>query len=158
MAKVQTQPQPPVYKKKQQDRTMKRIKKQQAQMPNVAGLKLSDNDAYEEEKQRYLLHLEHSSAQGRHGVQEEWRTTPLLSLAAKHAIENDFSSCGASTFPRSGLLGFHVGDDDKIGYREPVLFNTNAPNSMFICGQQGMIKCSIPSLEIIADDPLIRVG
>ncbi len=39
-----------------------------------------------------------------------------------------------------GLLGYHVGTHSAINYHEPVLFNTRAPNSTFLCGSQGSGK------------------
>ncbi|KXT18896.1 hypothetical protein AC579_3546 [Pseudocercospora musae] len=42
--------------------------------------------------------------------------------------------------PQYGLLGFNICKDDTIGEQEPIMLNTDAPNSTFICGSQGSGK------------------
>lgn len=86
---------------------------------------------YQQEKERYEKYLQ--STGRRTGRQEEIRTTPLLSLQAKYAVDS-------KVIPQYGLLGHHIGDEDRIGAREPILLNMNAPNSAFICGSQGSGK------------------
>lgn len=39
-----------------------------------------------------------------------------------------------------GLLGFHIGEHPSIGISEPIMLNTRAPNSTFLCGSQGSGK------------------
>ena len=98
---------------------------------------------YEQEKARYMTHF-HGTEQGASATDHELRTTPLFSLSAKYDIEAQvpLSLNGATqtTLPQYALLGFHVGDHQDIVKNEPILMNTNAPNSTFICGSQGMGK------------------
>lgn len=103
-------------------------------------------NAYETEKQR--LQQYRTATGGRHGRQEEVRTTPLFSLAVKHAIDGNTTaapsrgrlSAAPELIPQYGLLGFHVGDNPDISSDEPLHMNVNAPNSAFICGSQGALQ------------------
>ncbi|KAK5136812.1 hypothetical protein LTR08_002108 [Meristemomyces frigidus] len=114
---------------------------------------------YEQQKGQYLQHLDGGIGNdNRSGRREEMRTAPLLSLAAKHAVDHDdehdidFSYASTSSgsdeqttpsdvvFPQYSLLGFQIGRHEHIAQHEPILFNTNAPNSIFICGSQGSGK------------------
>ncbi|KAK5166971.1 uncharacterized protein LTR77_007700 [Saxophila tyrrhenica] len=147
-------------------------------------------ETYEKERAKYLQHLEHDSGTGAtNGAGHAFETTPLFSLAVRHAggkvdveqvselvekrlhISNtpsdsrpaepsvSSSSGGESDLestednnhgnqpahPHSnkdilsqyGLLGFHVGEHPGITQQEPILLNTRAPNSTFLCGSQG---------------------
>lgn len=123
--------------------------------------------AYDEEKDRYLRFYEGSDNNARSGRQEEIRTTPLFSLAVKHQLDRNGLESGYSSgspgvtppsssgsaqapedeaqsaediLPQYGLLGFNIEQLDDNGHPQPVLLNTNAPNSAFICGSQGSGK------------------
>jgi hypothetical protein len=124
------------------------------------------SQTYQDERDRYLKLL-HKDA-GLDGAamskarKQEMQTTPLLSLKVKDAVDQDRTE---TLYPQYGILGYHIGeeedgegeddndekddndatddDDDqdtKIGKLEPILLNTNAPLSAFICGTQGAGK------------------
>ena len=99
---------------------------------------------YENEKQRYQQDFLKTNGNGRSGQQEEVRTTPLLSLAVKHAVEENKTTVEsrAAILPDYALLGFATDDNatDTINSGEPIMMNVNAPNSAFICGSQGSGK------------------
>lgn len=90
---------------------------------------------YEIEKEHLQQYL--TATGTRNGRQEEVRTTPLFSLAVKHAVDG---SLAPEVFTQYGLLGFHIGDIPNISVEEPLYMNVDAPNSAFICGSQGMIR------------------
>ncbi|KAK3717395.1 hypothetical protein LTR37_005784 [Vermiconidia calcicola] len=101
---------------------------------------------YETEKATYLQHLDEESSAGG-GNDHALETTPLFSLSVRYAtraqdLEKDggTSNCNERLLPQYGLLGFHVGDNPLIGAREPIMLNTRAPNSTFLCGSQGSGK------------------
>ncbi|KAK0354541.1 hypothetical protein LTR91_006753 [Friedmanniomyces endolithicus] len=97
--------------------------------------------SYDEERARYTkcfpatadgVGVNYSAAR-----KEELRTTPLVSLDVKHRVED---KQGETLFPQYALLGRHVGNLDHVSTAEPILMNTNAPSSTFICGSQGSGK------------------
>ncbi|KAF2765930.1 hypothetical protein EJ03DRAFT_354457 [Teratosphaeria nubilosa] len=90
------------------------------------------------ERQRYqrLCHTDSDRTNDSNASVEELKTTPLLTLNVKDHVE----STSPNVFPQYGVLGFHVGEDESIGSGEPILMNTNAPLSAFICGSQGAGK------------------
>ncbi|KAH9836429.1 AAA-like domain [Teratosphaeria destructans] len=90
------------------------------------------------ERQRYqqLFHADGDRTDDSHASVEELRTTPLLTLGVKDHVEGT----SPNVFPQYGVLGFHVGEDESIASGEPILMNTNAPLSAFICGSQGAGK------------------
>lgn len=45
-----------------------------------------------------------------------------------------------NTLSQYGLLGFDLDNCDTAGNPEPILLNTNSPNSVFLCGSQGSGK------------------
>lgn len=109
------------------------------------------NSSYDIEKRKYLPYFN----LGEHGCSErhhEIATTPLFSLKAKHAVEADNvagdedkradekEKSQSAILPQYGLLGFTVADQINIDAHEPIMLNTNAPNSTFICGSQGSGK------------------
>ena len=111
--------------------------------------------SYKQEKSTYLQYLDDGNGiDSRSGRREEMRTAPLLSLAAKYAVDQgntDSSLTNTVTdtstdeptelvFPQYSLLGFETGGHKAIAHHEPILLNTNAPNSTFICGSQGSGK------------------
>ena len=130
--------------------------------------------AYEAEKAHYQALFLKKSVHGRTGRAEEVRTTPLLSLAVKHAVDitvttkktqsSDTPTCDASDttpataqlLPEYGLVGFSVGSTPGIDQDEPIMLNTNAPNSTFICGSQGSGKSY--TLSVMLDNCLSKVG
>lgn len=101
-----------------------------------------------------MAHL-HRGSGDNSGQKHETSTTPLFSLAAKHTAEGG-GDTGAGMqhsrladeaptqhhviLPQYGLLGFNIGNGHSIGADEPIMLNTNAPNSFFICGSQGSGK------------------
>ncbi|KAK4892451.1 hypothetical protein LTR27_009107 [Elasticomyces elasticus] len=97
--------------------------------------------SYEEERDAYAAYfpmdIEDTDAISSASQKEELRTTPLVSLDAKHCAEIAHAE---TFFPQYALLGRSVGDHDLIKSAEPILLNTNAPNSTFICGSQGSGK------------------
>jgi len=104
--------------------------------------------SHEAERRQYLTYL-HREADHESGKQHEIATSPLFSLAAKYAVEGDQGSSSSSNssedgsgsdqahdhniLPQYGLLGHDIGEFAC----EPVLLNTHAPNSFFVCGSQG---------------------
>ncbi|TKA64797.1 hypothetical protein B0A55_10110 [Friedmanniomyces simplex] len=96
---------------------------------------------YDEEWEKYAQYFpasaEHSSTSYSAARKEELRTTPLVSLDVKHSTE---AKQGETFFPQYALLGRHVSGHDHTSSAEPILMNTNAPNSTFICGSQGSGK------------------
>ncbi|KAK5113399.1 hypothetical protein LTR62_003499 [Meristemomyces frigidus] len=96
-----------------------------------------DISHYEKERKGYLQHFAASTNDDgqKHG-QQELRNSPLLSLKVKCSAEED----DPSLFPQYGLLGMHIGTHDQIASHEPILMNTNAPTSTFLCGSQGAGK------------------
>ncbi|KAK5123569.1 hypothetical protein LTR85_002607 [Meristemomyces frigidus] len=111
---------------------------------------------YEQEKAKLMQHLDDSNnSNSQSGQYEEMRMTPLLSLDVKYAINTtDNSRLPDNIFPQHGLLGFHVGQQESIGKHEPILMNTNAPNSTFICGSQGSGKSH--TLSCMLENCLLR--
>jgi hypothetical protein len=135
-------------------------------------------NAYEQEKAKYLQHLEvDSGAASTGGSRHAFETTPLFSLGVKYAgiekesasrsdvndIQNGLGSIAINqstgqqnddgrtnhspaqasnddVLSQYSLLGFHIGDHPTIGLDEPVMLNTRAPNSTFLCGSQGSGK------------------
>lgn len=148
---------------------------------------------YKQERKELLKHLDHDGGSGGGGEKHAFETTPLFSLAVRHAgsqgkrfdggIDIDKSesrdsesgkdefksirsdhhgthSDSSDSIPSSeyntsvesnvgenagllsqyGLLGFHIGDHPEIDHHEPILQNTRAPNSTFLCGSQGSGK------------------
>ncbi|KAK3075451.1 hypothetical protein LTR53_001236 [Teratosphaeriaceae sp. CCFEE 6253] len=97
--------------------------------------------AYTEESDAYRQYFEASGSDEDtiHSAvrREELRTTLLVNLEVKCAVEEE---SGDSLFPQYALLGKHVGGCDDIPVAEPILLNTNAPQSAFICGSQGSGK------------------
>ena len=103
--------------------------------------------SHEAERRQYLTYL-HREADHESGKQHEIATSPLFSLAAKYAVEGIEESSSSeddsgsdqahdhSVLPQYGLLGHNIGDFDF----EPVLLNTHAPNSFFVCGSQGELR------------------
>ncbi|KAK4549318.1 hypothetical protein LTR36_006315 [Oleoguttula mirabilis] len=113
------------------------------------------SSAYDEERERYLQLYHGSDSNARSGRQEEIRTTPLFSLAVKQQVdstesqsdgsgpthpEEDINTAASDIMPQYGLLGFNIEELDDAGQPQPLLINTNAPNSAFICGSQGSGK------------------
>ena len=108
-------------------------------------------DEYTAEKQAYTRYL-HNEAGDKSGQTHELSTTPLFSLKAKHILENEHqegisqsdgdhdATRAKKLLPQYGLLGFNLNGDDCIDENEPIMLNTNAPNSIFICGSQGSGK------------------
>lgn len=93
----------------------------------------------------------HRTTGQRSGRQHEIATTPLFTLQAKHIAEGEDESSGSddqtssrssenTSLPQYGLLGFNVGHATNVDMHEPIMLNTNAPNSVFICGSQGSGK------------------
>ncbi|KAK5724421.1 hypothetical protein LTR15_004466 [Elasticomyces elasticus] len=97
--------------------------------------------SYLDEKNGYATYFpsnrDQSSTTYSAAKREELRTTPLVSLDVKCRTE---TAQGETFFPQYALLGRSVGDEEMIKSAEPVLLNTNAPNSAFICGSQGSGK------------------
>lgn len=100
---------------------------------------------YEIEKQR--LQQFFTATGTRNGREEEVRTTPLFSLAVKHIVagsnikvEDEDEGERRDILPQYGLLGFHIGNHEHVSEREPLYVNVDAPNSMFLCGSQGMVS------------------
>ena len=109
---------------------------------------------YDVERAKYVQHLE-NTLDGKANVSAtEIETSPLFSLQAKYVdnneaedeIERTASSAenmpgsepsNFALLPQYGLLGFHTGDHPQIPQHEPIMLNTRAPNSTFICGSQG---------------------
>ena len=109
--------------------------------PLANGMKHSMRTPEAEERHRYKQYFDttggedtatHSTAQN-----EELRTTPLLGVDVKFDAADEH---GETFCPQYALLGKHVGDHDQIPSDEPILLNTNAPQSAFICGSQGSGK------------------
>lgn len=109
--------------------------------------------SYDDEKEQYLTYYQdysHDSSAKHHEI----ATTPLFSLKAKHVLEGskaadseeehsepkDAVSGHAVILPQYGLLGFAVHEQPDTETYEPIMLNTNAPNSTFICGSQGSGK------------------
>ena len=108
---------------------------------------------YEAEKEKYRQHFVKNGSQGEDSTSTELRNTPLFALNVKYrnaqpqddtedhqsdVVAND--DAAVDLFPQYALLGLHVGDHPDIGKREPIMLNTAAPNSAFICGSQGSGK------------------
>ncbi|CZT20406.1 uncharacterized protein RCC_06266 [Ramularia collo-cygni] len=93
---------------------------------------------YEIERQR--LQQFFTAAGTRNGRQEEFRTTPLFSLAVKHVVDGGNAGTAPEVLPQYGLLGFHIGENENVSEKEPLHMNVDAPNSAFICGSQGSGK------------------
>ena len=105
---------------------------------------------YDAEQRGYVKYL-HRDSGDRSGHKHEMATTPLFSLKAKYAAESegkrangtfpfDASQSNNEILPQYGLLGFNVVDLGIVDMHEPIMLNTNAPNSAFICGSQGSGK------------------
>lgn len=127
------------------------------------------------ERAHYLQLFEEEES-SRSGREEEFRTTPLFSLAVKHMVTENHSpppnllvpTCSknhpttttASTtpvLPQYGLLGFHIGQHAAIDAKEPVFLNTNAPSSVFICGSQGSgksytLSCMLENCLLVSEE------
>ena len=127
--------------------------------------------SYEQERKKFLQHFDGgNNSDSISGRLEEMRTAPLLSLAAKHAVdctELDSDDSSASTnsssdeppeivFPQYSLLGFQIGGHKHIAQHEPIMLNTNAPNSTFICGSQGSGKSH--TLSCMLESCLLQDG
>lgn len=105
-----------------------------------------DGSHYKSEKQQYLPYFHHGPS-GVGGRVHEMATTPLFSLKAKHIAEQDHAEGNeakadneGAVFPQYGLLGFNMSNRPNTDAHEPIMLNTNAPNSTFICGSQGSGK------------------
>lgn len=59
---------------------------------------------------------------------------PRKSMTASGQPDKDVA------LPQYGLLGFDLDNCDDEGSPEPILLNTNAPSSVFLCGSQGSGK------------------
>lgn len=130
--------------------------------PPTSKPKMSSSITTMGERQRYMQ-LHHTSNDKTSGADEQLRTTPLISLKVKEALESRRNQ--STMFPQYAFLGCHVcetcSQEDttalptSIGMRtvfgartaiqgelepEPVLLNTNTPWSAFICGSQGSGK------------------
>lgn len=134
---------------------------------------MSDPNCAERAHYLQLFHEEESSRSGR---EEEFRTTPLFSLAVKHMVTKNHSpspdpsipTCSRNeptttstsatpVLPQYGLLGFHIGEHVAIDAKEPVFLNTNAPSSVFICGSQGSgksytLSCMLENCLLVSDE------
>ncbi|TKA21706.1 hypothetical protein B0A50_08788 [Salinomyces thailandicus] len=121
---------------------------------------MTTTKAYNREKAQYLQHFRPSTdPSARSGNTEEIRMTPLFTLSVQHAVDRGCQPRGL--FPQFGLLGktlVSVGKDANDTYQasltnpsnpshpfqtpdeEPIFLNTNAPNSVFLCGSQGSGK------------------
>lgn len=106
---------------------------------NTAPVKMNTVQDIDEERARYQLLLDRTTSEYR-GKKHEIRTTALFSLATKQIADFLHSTGHQSNLPQYGLLGFHIGERADIAKDEPILLNTNAPNSTFICGSQGSGK------------------
>lgn len=108
---------------------------------------------YEKEKKKYLHHFEDDEDEYSGSHLTELKTTPLFSLNVRYTdprrednqkLFKSFTTNKkvqvTSALPQYALLGLHVGDHPQIGKREPIMLNTAAPNSTFICGSQGSGK------------------
>lgn len=110
---------------------------------------------YDTERAKYAQHHSGTYINSSAEHSTELQNTPLFSLHAKYTWNankqpknpgDDYKTIafapGSSTdpFAQSALLGFHVGNHELIREDEPIMLNTNAPNSTFICGSQGSGK------------------
>jgi hypothetical protein len=69
---------------------------------------------------------------------KDLKGSPLISLAAKWAVSSERM---AKVFPQYSIIGMHIDNHrDDMPERQPVLFNTNTPTSVFLCGSQGSGK------------------
>lgn len=115
---------------------------------------------YDVKRARYCKSYCHSSKT--ESTEEGIRHSPLVSLAVQCATDTPRSPASktlgdsfasgsradktttnvarAPVLPQYGLLGFDLGNSDKGGNAEPILVNTNTPNSVFLCGSQGSGK------------------
>lgn len=121
------------------------------------------------ERQRYMQ-LHHIRDDKSSGADEQLRTTPLISLKVKETSEARHKT---STFPQYAFLGCRIPEPcsseditsppspikmhnifgapttvEGEAESEPILLNTNAPWSAFICGSQGSGKSYIMSAMI----------
>jgi hypothetical protein len=103
----------------------------------------ADEAAPSTERERYM-HLHHTEDNNMSGAHEQLRTAPLVSLCVKQRSETKDNKL--LMFPQYALLGCRIsdscsseGEGDSME-PEPILLNTNAPWSMFICGSQGSGK------------------
>lgn len=127
------------------------------------------------ERAHYLQLFEEEES-SRSGREEEFRTTPLFSLAVKHMVTENHSpppnllvpTCSKNhptttttsttpVLPQYGLLGFHIGQHAAIDAKEPVFLNTNAPSSVFICGSQGSgksytLSCMLENCLLVSEE------
>ena len=110
---------------------------------------------YQQERAKYLEHLSVGDECNKSSKFTELQSTPVFSLHAKYSWnakgqssepEEDFEdipfeqSSSTGPFAQSALLGHHSGEHEYIGKNEPIMLNTGAPNSTFICGSQGSGK------------------
>jgi hypothetical protein len=103
---------------------------------------------YEEERAEYLKHLDVTKDSAESGFGHALATTPLFSLRVKYPQDDSKKDSKSSrqyeansdTLPQHSLLGFHVGEHPSIDQKEPIMLNTRAPNSVFLCGSQGSGK------------------
>lgn len=108
---------------------------------------------YEKERKKYLNHFEDNDDEQSESHLAELKTTPLFSLDVRY--KDPLRKSGKEShklfttgnkrkaidpLPQYALLGLHIGDHPQIGRREPIMLNTAAPNSTFICGSQGSGK------------------
>ena len=96
----------------------------------------SSAELYNTEKDKYLEYLGKDQS-GNDRDQHELRTSPAFALNVKYDAEGSQID---SILPQYGLLGFRVGEHDNVANGEPIMLNTCAPNSTFICGSQGSGK------------------
>lgn len=133
------------------------------------------SDPNKAERAHYLQLFEEEES-SRSGREEEFRTTPLFSLAVKHMVTENHSpppnllvpTCSKNrptttttsttpVLPQYGLLGFHIGEHAEIDAKEPVFLNTNAPSSVFICGSQGSgksytLSCMLENCLLVSEE------
>lgn len=104
---------------------------------------MSTYNAYIQEKEKYRKYFMPSDCEKENASKKEIETTPLISLAVKHLQDTTVEQStptNSALVPQHGLLGYHIGKHPQIRLHEPILLNTNAPSSTFICGSQGSGK------------------
>lgn len=108
--------------------------------------------AYAAEKAKYSKLMSHST-KDQSKRQHDMVTTPLFALNAKYLAEG---TKRGSLLPQYGVLGFNAAEGKDVEEDEPIMLNTNAPNSAFICGVQGSGKSY--TLATILENCLVPNG
>jgi hypothetical protein len=115
-------------------------------MHNESPTFSSDGEAIDEAET--YQHLSSIAASPQDKPRENLRTTPLLTLSVKDAVElqrknlNDkaVSTTPQKQFPQYAVVGFNMAESPELRKHEAILMNVDAPNSTFICGTQGSGK------------------